>query len=147
MSNLFSKAFFKVISEQEEAPVLAPDTAGVSDADAMAATLDQGTSPEDFDVNAGTREAGLAAAKSHAMMVDVIEQWIVKVKDFSEFLNGQDGKSMQTMLSKAAEKSIFGVIKTAESKKISLVSKELAGLNEMLKGYLADAHNPKYMGS
>lgn len=147
MSNLFSKAFFKVINEQDEAPVVPPAAEAMSDADAMASTLDQGTSPEDFDVNAGTREASLASAKSHAMMVEVLGQWIESVKEFSEFLNGQDGKSVQTMLSKAAEKSIFGMIKTAESKKIAIVAKELAGLNEMLKGYLADSHNPKYMGS
>jgi hypothetical protein len=147
MSNLFSKAFFKVINEQDEIPVAQQDVDAMSDADAMASTLDQGTKPEDFDVNAGTREASLASAKSHAMMVDVLEQWISKVRDFSEFLNGQGGKSVQTMLSTAAEKSIFGVIKTAESKKIAIVAKELAGLNEMLKGYLADASNPKYLGS
>lgn len=147
MSNLFSKAFFRVINEQEELPPSTPDVDNMSDAEAMTSTLDKGTSPEDFDVHAGSREASVAVARSHAMMIEVLQQWIEKVKEFSEFLNGQKGNSVQSMLAKAAEKSLFGSIKTAEAKKIAIVSKELAGLNEMLKGYLADSHNAKYLGS
>lgn len=143
MSNLFSKTFLRVLNEEE----LPQNIDNMSDADAMASTLDQGTDPTDFDVHAGTREASVAAARSHAMMTDVLGQWINKVVEFQDFLNGQGGDSMQTLLSKADEKSLFGIIKTAETKKIALVAKELAGLNEMLKGYLAGAADPKYKGS
>lgn len=149
MSNLFSKAFFRVLTEQDQptTPPPAGDIDAMSDKDAMASTLDAGSSPEDFDVHAGTREAAVAAAKSHAMMSGVLDTWITKVTEFSEFLNGQGGDSIQTMLSKADDKSLFGVIKSAETKKIALVAKELAGLNEMLKGYRASAMDAKYKGS
>jgi hypothetical protein len=89
MSDLFSKAFFKVLNEQDELPTPAPepvDAEAMSDADAMASTLDQGTEPTDFDIHAGSREASVAAAKSHAKMIEVLGQWITKVKEFSEFL-------------------------------------------------------------
>ena len=45
MSNLFSKAFFRTLNEADEAPVadVAQDPAAMSDADAMASTLDQGS--------------------------------------------------------------------------------------------------------
>lgn len=148
MSNLFSKAFFRVLTEQEQ-PAMPPagNADAISDKEAMASTLDAGTSPEDFDIHAGTREAAVAAAKSHSMMSSVLDQWITKVTEFSEFLNGQNPESVQSMLSKADDKSLFGVIKSAETKKIALVAKELAGLNEMLKGYRASADDPKYRGS
>lgn len=149
MSNLFKKAFFRVLNEADVAPAVpAPaDTAAMSDADAMASTLDQGTSPTDFDVHAGSREAALASAKSHAMMADVLNNWILKIDDFIDFLNGQQDDSVQTQLSKADDKSLFGAIKTAESKKIGLVCKELAGFCQMLKTYSASSSDPKYRGS
>lgn len=152
MSNLFKKAFLRVLNEADVAPALpAPadttDPAAMSDADAMASTLDQGTSPTDFDVHAGSREAALASAKSHAMMADVLNGWISKIDEFIDFLNGQQDNSVQTQLAKADDKSLFGAIKTAESKKIGLVCKELAGFAQMLKTYSASSSDPKYRGS
>lgn len=149
MSNLFTNAFFRVINEADIPPV--PATAPIesdemSDVDAMKSTLDPGTNPDDFDINAGSREASIAAAKSHALMVDRLKTWVDKMTEFSEFLNGQRSDSVQSTLSKADEKTLFGTIKNAETKKIALVAKELAGLNEMMKGYLATSNDPKYKG-
>lgn len=149
MSNLFKKAFFRVINEADAAPALpAPtDPSQMSDADAMASTLDPGTDPQDLDIHAGSREAALASAKSHAMMADVLNNWISKIDEFIDFLNGQQEDSVQTQLAKADDKSLFGAIKTAESKKIGLVCKELAGFAQMLKTYSASSNDPKYRGS
>lgn len=137
------------MQEADELPAPAPvtDPSQMSDADAMASTLDQGTTPEDFDVHAGSREAAIAAAKSHTMMADVLNQWIDKIDTFTDFLNGQQPDSVQTQLSKADDKSLFGSIKTAESKKIGLVCKELAGFSQMLKTYAASSTDPRYKGA
>jgi len=151
MSDLFKKAFFRTLREADELPAVVPtpttDTSKMSDADAMQSTLDAGTEPTDFDIHSGSREAALAAAKSHSMMVDALNQWIIKIDDFIEFLNGQNTDSVQTHLAKADDKSLLGAIKTAESKKIGLVCKELAGLAQMLKTYSASSGDPRYRGS
>lgn len=145
MSNLFKKAFLRTINEADALP--APSPAAMSDADAMASTLDQGTSPSDYDVHAGSREAALASAKSHAMMADKLNGWITRINEFIDFLNGQQEDSMQTQLARADDKSLFGAIKTAEAKKIGLVCKELAGFVQMLQAYSAGSNDPKYRGS
>lgn len=149
MSNLFGKAFFRLLSEADELPTPAPspDPSAMSDVDAMASTLDQGTTPSDFDIHAGSREASVAAAKSHAMMADALNGWIGRIDEFINFLNGQQPESIQTLLSKADNKSLLGAIKTAESKKIGLICKELAGFNQMLQTYSASSADPKYRGS
>jgi hypothetical protein len=41
---------------------------------------------------------------------------------------------------------LFGSIKTAETKKIALVARELAGFQQMLNGYVASSGDPKYKG-
>lgn len=147
MSDLFSSAFFKVLSEADIPPVPDAPQDELSDSDAMNSTLDPGTDPAAFDIHAGNREASLAAAKSHALMAERLKQWIAKMTEFSEFLNGQNPDSVQSTLAKADEKTLFGVIKNAETKKIALVAKELAGLNEMMKGYMATSSDAKYLGS
>ena len=115
MSNLFSKAFFRTLNEADEAPMadVPQDPAAMSDADAMASTLDQGSAPEDFDVHSGSKEAAMAAAKSHAMMTDMLDNWIAKIAEFTEFINGATPNSVQTVLSKADKETLFGKIKAA----------------------------------
>lgn len=141
MKDLFSKAFLRSLNEAVDS-----DVEDMSDADAMASTLDVGTNPTDFDVNAGVRQASLAAAKANLQMVELLRTWITRIEDFTKFLNSADPDSVQSTLSQAADKTLFGTIKTAETKKIAIVAKELSGLNEMLKGYLASSADPKYRG-
>jgi hypothetical protein len=149
MSNLFSKTFYKVLTEEDQPINTLKSVDDLSDTEAMASTLDPGTSPEDFDINAGSREAAVASAKSHVLMVGMLDEWIQKVTEFTNFLNDvkPNSNSIQSMLAKADEKSLFGVIKNAETKKVALVAKELAGLTQMLQGYRASAEDPKYKGS
>jgi hypothetical protein len=79
-------------------------------------------------------------------MVEKLHSWIERIAEFTDFLNGQGPDSVQTQLSKAHEKSLFGSIKTAETKKIALVARELAGFQQMLNGYVASSGDPKYKG-
>jgi hypothetical protein len=149
MSNLFSKAFFRTLNEADEIPAadVSQDPAAMSDADAMASTLDQGSAPEDFDVHSGSKEAAMAAAKSHAMMTDMLDNWIVKIAEFTDFINGANPNSVQTVLSKADKETLFGKIKAAEDKKIALVAKELAGLTQMLNLYKSNSDNAQLRGA
>lgn len=140
MSNLFENAFKRVLVEADD---MGPE---LSDADAMATTLDKGTTPSDYDIEAGTQQASIAAAKANVAMVEKLHTWINKIAEFTDFLNGQGPDSVQTQLSKAHEKSLFGSIKTAETKKIALVARELAGFQQMLNGYVASSGDPKYKG-
>ena len=138
MSNLFENAFKRVLVEADDVPM--------TDTEAMASILDKGTTPSDYDIEAGTQQASIAAAKANVAMVEKLHHWISKISEFTDFLNGQGPDSIQTQLSKAHEKSLFGSIKTAETKKIALVARELAGFQQMLNGYVASSGDPKYKG-
>lgn len=138
MSNLFQKAFVHVLKEQ-------PDQ--ISDADAMAQTLDKGTNPADFDADAGAAANHMqAVTKMQAQMVASLEEWINKLEDFSEYLNGTQPNSMQSKLKNAVPDTLYDKIRVAETKKIARVSMEVTSLCEMLKGYLASASDAKYKG-
>lgn len=140
MSNLFQKAFVSVL---KEAPEELDPAAGLSDKDAMAQTLDKGTSPEDFDVDADVANHAEATSKIHNQMVDTLKQWIEKLDGFREFLNGTAPDTMQSKLKNAVPETLFDKIRVAEAKKISRVAMEISSLNELMKGYLASSNNPK----
>jgi hypothetical protein len=106
-SNLFEKAFVHVLREAPE-PVEADPTAGVSDSDAMAQTLDKGTNPADFDADAGAAADHMAAAsKMHGNMVVSLKTWIAKLEDFSKFLNGNESEYMQSKKKYSIPATIF----------------------------------------
>jgi hypothetical protein len=145
-SNLFQKAFVHVLREAPE-PVETDPTAGISDSDAMAQTLDKGTNPAEFDADAGAAADHLAAAtKMHANMVVSLKTWISELEKFSKFLNGTEPDSMQSKLKNAVPATLFDKIRIAETKKIARVAMEITSLNEMLKGYLASSSDNKYRG-
>lgn len=144
-SNLFQKAFVHVLHEAPQ-PV-AQDPAGLSDTDAMQQTLDKGTDPAAFDVDASAAADHMAAStKMHSNMVGSLQTWINQLEQFSKFLNGTDPSSMQTKLKNAVPDTLFDKIRVAEAKKIARVSMEVTSLNEMLKGYLASSPDSKYRG-
>lgn len=134
MDNLFKKAFKTVLNEESE----------MSDREAMKQTLDKGSSPEDFDVDAiAAADHVESSTKMHQQMVSTLQQWIHKLDDFREFLNGTAPDTMQSKLKTAVPETLFDKIRVAESKKISRVAMEISSLNELMKGYLANSNNPK----
>lgn len=150
MVNLYEKAFKKVLTEADE----------VSDLDAMSQTLDTqktGVTPADLDAQtpddgiAPSNEDDLAAHSYHASsmqkkMVNELKTWISKLEEFSKFLNDPNPASMQSRLKDCAPDTLFDKIRIAETKKIARVSMEVVSLNEMLKGYLANSKDPKFLG-
>jgi hypothetical protein len=145
-SNIFEKAFVHVLREAPE-PVESDPTAGISDADAMAQTLDKGTNPADFDADTGAAADHMAAAsKMQASMVAELNAWISQLDQFAKFLNATTADSVQQKLKKAIPNTLFDKIRVAEAKKIARVAMEVSSLNEMLKGYSATANNPTLRG-
>jgi len=137
MSNLFQKAFVHVLREQPE----------ISDPEAMAQTLDKGTTPQDFDVDAGAAADHMeAVTKMQAQMVSTLQSWITKLEDIADFLNSTGPESIQSKLKNCVADTLFDKIRVAETKKIARVSMEITSLNEMLKGYLASSNDAKYRG-
>ena len=145
MSNLFQKAFVNVLHEAPED--VAPPAGGVSDADAMASTLDKGTDPTEFNVDANAAADHMAStSKMHTNMVSSVQNWIAKLEDVANFLNGTGPESVQSKLKHAVPDTLFDKIRVAETKKIARVSMEVTSLNEMLKGYLASSNDSKFRG-
>lgn len=138
MSNLFKKAFIHVLHEAPEE---------ISDAAAMEQTLDQGTDPNDFNIDANAAADHVAATtKMQSQMVGSLQQWIGELERISDFLNGTGPNSVQSQLKNCIPDTLFDKIRVAETKKIARVSMEITSLNEMLKGYLASSYDSKYRG-
>jgi len=78
------------------------------------------------------------------VMYDELNTWILRLDEFKEFLNGTGQESVQSRLNSAEPETLFAKISTAETKKIARVAVEVTSLNEMLKGYVATANDPKY---
>jgi hypothetical protein len=76
-------------------------------------------------------------------MYDELNSWILKMDEFSNYLNGT-ADSIQTSLNSAEPDTIFDSISNSETKKIARVAMEVSSLSEILKGYLAGANDPKY---
>lgn len=147
MTNLFENIFYsnlvKEATDEQNVPQAGDET---TDAQAMQATLDPGTNPDDLDVKQHTIVAAQASAAAAAKMITQVQGWVAKLDEMTKFLNSTDAQSIQSQLASATPKSLFDSIRIGESKKISRVSMDIASLSEMLKGYLAGANDPKYKG-
>jgi hypothetical protein len=135
MSN-YGNRFKRILNEKDE----------ITDRQAMAATLDKGTSPEEFDVAPVEPGAAVAPTMSAVQkkMYEELKNWVSELDRVAEYLNGTGPDSMQSRLNSAESDTLFDKISTAETKKIARVSVEIASLSQMLKGYLATANDPKY---
>lgn len=140
MNNLYEKVFLRTLAEEPDV-----DPADISDEEALKQTLDDGSTPQDFDVDAqAVSDAKVATNRIEANMVGQLKEWIFKLEEFGKYLNGVDETSIQSKLSKAVPDTLFDKMRVAETKKIARVAMEITSLNEMLKGYLASANDPKY---
>ena len=136
----YENRFKKLLVEQD---------AEITDREAMASTLDKGTSPEDFDVDAPEGAVGVMPASLTVFqkrMHDELQKWIGQMDEFKNFLNGSNPESIQTKLNSSSPETLFKKISDAETKKISRVAMELSSLIEILRGYAATANDPKYRG-
>lgn len=136
---------FKTILEQDEqmldrAPIDSPEM--TDDQMAMQNTLDDGSEVSDFDIqNVNQLQQDLQNQKA-TQMVSVLKQWIDRIGEFKEFLNGTEENSINSTLSKAVPDTLFDKIKTSESKRIARVAADLSSFEEILKGHMANSNNP-----
>ena len=136
---------FKFLLEKDELASLPPveQPNNTDDVDAMQNTLDDGSQVSDFDIqNVNQLQQDMQNHKA-TQMISVLKQWIDRISEFKEFLNGTDESSIQTTLSKAIPDTLFDKIKTSENKRIARVASDLGAFNEILKGYIASADDPK----
>jgi hypothetical protein len=133
--SLYSKKFIKFLNEQDEEQLTDPE--------AMQSTLEPETDAGDFDIDMPETADGSPVNSQQREMFDELSEWIVKMDDFSDYLNGTTD-SIQTSLNSAEADTIFDSISNSETKKIARVAMEVSSLSEILKGYLAGANDPKY---
>jgi len=130
--SLFERSFVKLL-EADQQPI---GDEQVTDQQAMAQSLDKGTKPEDF--NAETLPQGIdqARATHNAAQKKMLQEWIQRIAEFMEYLNGTGPESVQSKLHGGTCETMFEKIASSETKRISRVAMELSSLNESLKGYL-----------
>lgn len=127
MTNIFKAQVIKLLTEDEEQDELA-----------LQQGLDQDTAPDAFndvpDVPVETSEMS-AVGKSTQQLND----WITKIEDFTEYLNGLSPNSINYELNRADCSTIMADVQRSETKKISRVAQDLSSLAQSLKQYLLGA--------
>lgn len=85
----------------------------------------------------------LAAAKGAeaSATISTLQQWISNVEEFTGYLNGVDGVSINSQLNKVDCDSILADVQRSETKKISRLAQDLSSLSESLKQYLLAAQS------
>lgn len=127
MTDIFRNQVIKLLTEDEE-----------QDEMALQQGLDQDTDPMAFndvpDVPVPSAEMS-AVGKSTAQLND----WITKIEDFTEYLNGLSPNSINYELNRADCSTIMADVQRSETKKISRVAQDLSSLAQSLKQYLLGA--------
>ena len=127
MTNIFKNQVIKLLTEDEEQDELA-----------LQQGLGPDTSPDAFDdvpdVPVETSEMN-AVGKSTQQLND----WITKIEDFTEYLNGLSPNSINYELNRADCSTIMADVQRSETKKISRVAQDLSSLAQSLKQYLLGA--------
>jgi hypothetical protein len=126
--------YFKTLLEQDEPSVAPINVTPENEANAMAAELDSGTSPQAFDSDAGQVE--VIRKESLAKQKKILADWVAEVEKFVEYINGVNTTSVQAQLHNAGCDSLFEKIASSEHRRISRIAVELSGLSEAFKGYL-----------
>lgn len=133
-NGIFSNYFQKIILE--DGPLAEPDP--VMDDQALEAGLDSETDPEAFN-DVPDNPQGEIQATGTTDSVGKLNQWIVEIEKFIEYLNGLSPDSVNFELNRADCSSIMSDVQRSESKKISRVAQDLSSLSEALKQYLLGA--------
>jgi len=131
---LFENKFCSILEADEDTQPVAP----ADDKQALAQTL-QSATPSDFDVQAGERQKRVDQEKIN--QVSKLKEWVSKIDEFINYLNGTEPTSIQVQLHSAPCETIFEDIARSEKKKISRLAAELSSLSESLKGYLISSND------
>ena len=131
---------FKVLLEQDEEEIKPPQDTG--EEDALQGELEPGVAPEDLGAGIKPGE-DIAALKQQSLdsQKSELTNWIGKIEEFVDYLNGVNDTSVQTKLHSCDCDTMFEKIASSESKRISRVAVDLSALAEALKGYLIAGSN------
>jgi hypothetical protein len=123
----FKGTFINLLCEQEE-----PDQETLG--------TEPGTPEGTFD---DVQPNPLAAAKGMeaSATISTLQDWINNVEQFTAYLNGVEGDSMNSQLNRVDCDSILADVQRSETKKISRLAQDLSSLSESLKQYLLAAQN------
>jgi hypothetical protein len=131
---LFAKTFEHLLEAPEVLPTPEPvDATPEDDKAAMASTLDT-AKPEDFDAKVAERQQQVDHVKNDQIVK--LKEWVLKLDDFINFLNGTDESSLQSQLHSAPCDTTFELVARSEKKKITRLAADLSSLSEAFKGYL-----------
>jgi hypothetical protein len=121
---------------------------------AMEASLDDGTNPEDFDVDVTpntnavvdqqSKQIADALSQKNQNMINEIQSWIDTTQEFLAFLNSEDPNSIQSRLAAAEPDTIMDKMKQSQQTKISRVASDLASLHQNFLGFMAQTSNSRF---
>ena len=137
MSEIFANKFKLVLEEEIPAPPI-DDGAGVP-----VGLPDDSASPDNQTIDAVSDVApspvgDVKRAESDRMKLE-LQEWVARISEFNEFLNGMETESLQKKLNDADCDTLFATISRSETKKVSRIAQDLSGLIESLKGYILSA--------
>jgi hypothetical protein len=128
----FKNQFLKLLRENPEL-----------ERQAMEASLDDGVSGEDFDLDMDDTgefdEVGDAINRRNQQEVQTLDSWISQIDQFLTYLNSDDPKSMQSTLANATPDTILDKVKQSQQTKIARVASDLASLHQSLLGFKAQS--------
>jgi hypothetical protein len=144
MSNLFEREFVRVLRE---------DTRDL-ERKAMEASLDDGTDPEDFDidltpdtnatVDQTSKQVADAMSQKNQQIIDELQSWIDEIESFLKFMNSEDPNSIQSRLAAAEPDTVMDKMKQSQQTKISRVAADLASLHQNFLGFMSQTANSRY---
>jgi hypothetical protein len=130
----FKNQFLKILKENPEL-----------ERAAMEASLDDGVSGEDFDLDMDATgefdEVGDAINRRNQQEVATLDGWISQIDQFLKTLNSDDPSSIQSKLANAVPDTILDKVKQSQQTKIARVASDLASLHQGLLGFKAMSGN------
>lgn len=110
---------------------------GSAGMDALEDSLDPGTEPSEYLTDpAADKALQRQIDQRNKEIASVIEGWVNKIEDFTEFLNGTSPTSLQSVLAKAQPGTLFAKVQASNSRKLANSAQELSSLAESLKSFL-----------
>lgn len=138
-ANIFESIFVTLV-EQDDVPAAAMASGNV--APEMAEPTADGEAADLGSSGIDDEQVLRHAAGREQKMTIKLTEWINKLDEIVEFLNGTNSESMQMQLKKCVPDTLFDKIHNAEAKKIARVAKEISALAETFKGYAATSNSP-----
>lgn len=140
----FEKRFIQILREDDSA----------LQRRAMEQSLDDGTNPEDFEVDmqpdtnsevdSTSRQVADALSQKNQEIIDELQSWIDQIESFLKFLNSEDPNSVQSKLAAAEADTVMDKMKQSQQTKISRVASDLASLHQNFLGFMAQTANSRY---